>query len=67
MTYLPRTANEAYGIRRQETLDKLAELHRLLCEKADADQARTPRHWTHAEELAYINGQLDNIIEFIRS
>ena len=47
-------ANDLYGKRRQETLDKLAELHRLLCEKSDAAQAKTPTHYTHAGSLGHV-------------
>ena len=66
MDYTAQAASKAYDNRRTEMLDKMEQIWALL-ESADADQRETPSHWTHASELGYVNSQLDNIIEFMRS
>ena len=59
-------ANETYGQRRKELLEKLVIIRLLMLEKLDADQARTPASWGHAGSLGHINEELDDIIEFMK-
>jgi len=63
-TMTEMSAEQLYAERRQQALDALAEIHRLICENMDAAANRTPSHYTHAGSMGYIVVQLNDIAKF---
>ena len=55
----------SYQNNRQIALDNLETIRRLICEKMDACESRTPQSWGHAGSMNHINKELENIISFI--
>ena len=58
------TAGQLYESRRKETLRQLDKIRRIICEKSDADQARTPNSYEHAGDLGHVNAELAELITF---
>ena len=55
----------AYKQHRTEVLEKLQTIERLIADKMDADEARSPRSWGHAGSMHYVSEMLDDVIEFV--
>ena len=55
----------AYKQHRTEVLEKLQQIERMIADKMDTDEARSPRNWGHAGSMYHVSELLDDVVEFI--